>query len=101
MTEPLTTDAGCRYAFAPHPDPIHDILYRIHLILEKADGRLWSSGTELMAPDMESAETLADDLNSRLELDNAAWTAFAKRVFASKRIRSESGEREPPFKFPE
>ena len=92
MTKPLTTDAGRRYAFAPHPDPIHDTLYRIHLILEEPDGRLWSSGTELMAPDMESAETLGDDLNSRLELDNAAWTAFAGRVFVGRRIRPGSEE---------
>ena len=87
MTEPFTTDAGRRYAFAPHPDPIKDILYRIHLILEEPDGRLWSSGTDLLAPSMESAEALAEDLNSRLGLDNAAWTAFARRVFEAKRIR--------------
>ena len=30
MTDRTTTDAGRRYAFAPHPDPIEDILYRIH-----------------------------------------------------------------------
>ena len=101
VTVPLTTDAGRRYAFAPHPDPIHDILYRIHIIFEEPDGRLWSSGTDLMAPDMASAETLAEDLNSRLELDDAEWRALAERVFASKRIRPGNGDQEPSSKFPQ
>ena len=30
MTDPTTTDSGRRYAFAPHPDPIEEILHRIH-----------------------------------------------------------------------
>ena len=92
MTERLATNAGCRYALAPHPGPIHDTLYRIQLNFEEPCGRLWSSGTEFMARNTESAKALAEDLNSRLELDNAAWTAFAGRVFAGKRIRSGSGE---------
>lgn len=85
MTKFLTTDAGRRYAFAPHPDPVEDILYRIHIVFEEPDGRLWSSGTDLMAPNMESAEAMAEDLNSRLDLDYASWTAFAERVFAARR----------------
>ena len=92
MTDPATTDAGRRYAFAPHPDPIEDILYRIHVIFEEPDGRLWSAGTDLIAPSMESAQAMAEDLNSRLGLDYAAWTAFAERVFAAKRIRPDSSE---------
>ena len=43
-----------------------------------------------MAPSMESAETIAEDLNSRLGIDHAAWTAFAERVFAAKRLQSDS-----------
>ena len=89
MTDPTTTDAGRRYAFAPHPDLIEDILYRIHVIFEEPDGRLWSAGTDLMAPNMDSAEAMAEDLNSRLGLNYAAWTAFAQRVFAAKRRRPE------------
>ena len=92
MTDRTTTNAGRRYAFAPHPDPIEDILYRIHVVFEEPDGRLWSAGTDLMAPSMESAETMAEDLNSRLGIDHAAWTAFAERVFAAKRLQPGSSE---------
>ena len=92
MTDPTTTDAGRRYAFAPHPDPIEEILYRIHVVFEEPDGRLWSAGTDLMAPSMESAEVMAEDLNSRLGLDYAAWTAFAERVFAAKRMATNGSE---------
>ena len=85
MTQPTTTDAGRRYAFAPHPDPVEDILYRIHIVFEEPDGRLWSSGTDLMAPNMESAQAMAEDLNGPLGLDHASWTTFAERVFAARR----------------
>ena len=100
MTDPATTDAGRRYAFAPHPDPIEDILYRIHVVVEEPDGRLWSAGTDLMAPSMESAEVMAEDLNSRLGLDYAAWTAFADRVFEATRMRRDSPGPDP-FETPE
>ena len=92
MTQPTTTTAGRRYAFAPHPDPIEEILHRIHIVLEEPDGRLWSSGTDIMAPSMDSAEAMAEDLNSRLGLDYAAWTAFAERVFAAKRMAPDGSE---------
>ena len=100
MADSTTTDAGRRYAFAPHPDPIEDILYRIHVIFQESDGRLWSAGTDLLAPNMESAEAMAEDLNSRLGLDYAAWTAFAEQAFAAKRMRPDSSEPEP-FETPE
>ena len=87
MTQPTTTHAGRRYAFAPHPDPIEDVLHRIHVIFEDSDGRLWSAGTDLMAPNMDAAEAMAEGLNGRLGLNYAAWTAFAERVFAAKRMR--------------
>ena len=95
MTDLTTTNAGRRYAFAPHPDPIEDILYRIHVIFQEPDGRLWSAGTDLMAPNMESAEAMAEDLNSRLGLDYTAWTAFAERVFAAKHMRPDTSEPDP------
>ena len=95
MTDSATTDAGRRYAFAPHPDPIEDILYRIHVIFEEPDGRPWPAGTDLMAPSMDAAEAMAEDLSSRLGLDYAAWTAFAERVFAAKRIRPHGAEPDP------
>ena len=92
MTKPLTTHAGRRYAFAPHPEPIEEILYRIHVVFEEPDGRRWSAGTDLMAPNMESAEAMAEDLNSRLGLDYAAWTAFAERVFAAKHMKPDGSQ---------
>ena len=92
MTQSATTDAGRRYAFAPHPDPVEDILYRVHIVFEESDGRLWSSGTDLMAPNLGSAEAFAEDLNSMLGLDYPTWTAFARRVFAAKRMQSEGPE---------
>ncbi len=92
MIEAPRTDAGRRYAFAPHPDPIEDILYRIHVVFEEPDGRLWSAGTDLMAPNMESAEAMAEDLNSRLGLDYAASREFDQRVFAAKQMASERPE---------
>ncbi len=84
MTQPTTTDAGRRYAFAPHPDPIEEILYRIHIVFEEPDGRLWSAGTDFMAPTMESAEAFAEELNSKLGLDYTTWAEFARRVFAAR-----------------
>ena len=48
-----------------------------------------------MAPSMDAAEAMAEDLNSRLGLDYAAWTAFAERVFAAKRIRPHGAEPDP------
>ena len=53
-----------------------------------------------MAPNMESAEAMAEDLNSRLGLDYAAWTAFAEQAFAAKRMRPDSSEPDP-FETPE
>lgn len=81
MTEPHTTDAGLRHAFAPHPEPIEDHLHRIHVIFEEDDGRTWSAGTDMIAPTLVSAKTFADRLNESLGLDREAWTAFAERVF--------------------
>ena len=40
MNEAPRTDAGRRYAFAPHPDPIEEILHRIHIVFEEPDGRV-------------------------------------------------------------
>ena len=68
----------------PASGPIEDILYRLHIIFEEPDGRLWSSGTDLMARNMESAEALAKNLNSRLGLDYTSWTAFARKVCAAR-----------------
>ena len=63
---------------------------------EEPDGRLWSAGTDLMAPSMESAEVMAEDLNSRLGLDYATWTEFARRVFAASRELDKGHDSGPP-----
>ena len=44
MTEQFTRDADIRYAIAPNPEPVEGILYRVHVLFEELDGRLWSTG---------------------------------------------------------
>ena len=82
MTETITDGPGPRHVFAPRPDPVEGTLYRIYVIFEESDGRLWASGTDMMAPGLESAEGFSDRLNEALGVDRAAWSALAKRVFA-------------------
>ena len=84
MTEPHTIGPGLRHAFAPNPEPIEDHLHRIHIIFEEDHGRVWSAGTDMIAPSIESAEVFADRLNESLGLDREAWTGFAERVFRAK-----------------
>ena len=40
VTEPFAGMAGCRFAFAPHPEPVEDMLYRVHAVFEESDGHL-------------------------------------------------------------
>ena len=81
MTETITDGPGPRHAFAPHPDPVEGILRRIYVIFEESDGRLWASGTDMMAPSLERAEAFSDRLNETLGLDRNASSALAARVF--------------------
>ena len=83
MAEPFTMDAGARYAFAPSPEPIEGVVHRIRIVFAASDGRVWTAGTDMMAPGMDSAEDFCDALNARLGLNRGAWTAFAARVFAA------------------
>ena len=53
------------------------ILHRIYIIFEESDGRLWASGIDMMAPNLESAEVFADRLNEMLGVDRAAWPGLA------------------------
>ena len=55
------------------------------MIFEESDGRLWSIGTDMMAPDLETAQGFADGLNARIGLDTDTWMALAERVFAERR----------------
>ena len=82
MTETITDGPGPRHVFARHLDPVEGILHRIYVIFEECDGRLWTSGTDMMTPSLESAEAFSDRLNETLGVDRAAWSALAERVFA-------------------
>ena len=82
MTETITDGPGPRHAFAPHPDAVEGTVHRIYVIFEESDGRLWSSGTGMMAPSLESAEAFSDRLNETLGVDRDDWSALANRVFA-------------------
>ena len=83
MADALTVDAGARYAFAPSPEPIEGAMYRIRTVFQAFDGRVWSSGTDMFVPTMDSAADFCDALNTRLCFDHDGWTAFAERVFAA------------------
>ena len=37
-------------------DPVEGILHRIYVVFEEYDGRLWASGTDMMAPSLKTAE---------------------------------------------
>ena len=76
-------DAGAGYAYAPSPDPIDAVVHSIHILFQVSDGRVWTAGTDMVAPMIESAEDFCDALNARLGLDRKRWTAFAERVFAA------------------
>ena len=88
MTEMIADGPGPRHVIAPHPDPVEGILHRMYIIFEETDGRVWASGTDMMAPSLESAEAFSDRLNETLGVDRAASTALASRVF---RARLDSG----------
>ena len=82
MTETITDGPGPRHHFAPRPDPVEGMLHRIYVVFEGSDGRLWASGTDMMAPSLESAEAFSDRLNETLGVGRAAWSGLANRVFA-------------------
>ena len=73
-------DAGASYAFAPSPEPIERVLHRIRILFMGSDDRVWTAGTDMVTPTMDSAEDFHDALNARLGLGRDAWTAFADRV---------------------
>ena len=63
------------------------ILHRIYIIFEESDGRLWASGTDMMAPNLESAEVFADRLNEMLGVDRAAWPGLHLRTASSRQMK--------------
>ena len=83
MADPFTEDAGARHAFASSPDPMERSLHRIRIVFEASDGRVWTTGTNLIAPTLDSAADSCDALNSRLGYDHDGWSALAERVFAA------------------
>ena len=72
-----------RFAFAPHPDPVEDMLYQIHAVFEGPDGSHWPVGTDLVTHDLDSGEVLAEALNTKLGFDLETCAAIAQRVFAA------------------
>ncbi len=73
----------CRFAFAPHPEPIEEGCYAIRIFLQDRDGSQWSVGTELVTQDLETGQFLAQTLNDRLGLDAGACEMFAEQVMAA------------------
>ena len=83
MTETVVDGPGPRHTFALHPVPVEDLLHRVYIIFQESDGRVWAAGTDMMAPDLDSAELFVDRLNETLGIDRAAWSALATRAFAA------------------
>ena len=81
ITDHFASDTDGRYAFGPHLDPLANILHRIHVIFEDSNRCLWSSATDLIAPNMECAQDFVDELNVRLGFDVETWMAFVARFF--------------------
>ena len=96
MTTTLTLDTSRRFAFAPDPVPVEDILHRMYVIFEESDGSLWTAGTDFMAPDLATAQGFADGLNARIGLDTTTWMALAERAFAA-RWKLEAQQGDDPF----
>ena len=82
-TFPFVGFDGGRFAFAPHPEPNEDMVFRINIFLEDTDGSQWWVETDLIVWDLETAHMLAATLNGRLGLDVVASAAFAERVLAA------------------
>ena len=89
---PPTIDAGTRFAFAPYPVPIEHFLYRIHVVFETSRGDLLCAHTNLMAPTLETADTMCDALNSQLNLDRDQWKYLASAVFAFVESQAEQAQ---------
>ena len=84
ITEFLAPDTGRRFAFAPAPNAVELVPPSVNVI-EKADQRLQSAGTDLVAAAPETARDLADGLKDGHGLDSGTWIALADRVFAVRR----------------
>ena len=84
ITEFLAPDTGRRFAFAPAPNAVENVPPSVNVI-ENADQRLQSAGTDFTAAAPETAQDLADGLNDGHGLDSEAWIALADRVFAVRR----------------
>ncbi len=73
----------CRFAFAPHLEPIEEGCYAIRIFLQDRDGSQWSVATELVTQDLDTGHFLAQTLNDRLGLDAGACAMFAEQVMAN------------------
>ena len=78
---PPTIDPGTRFAFAPYPVAIENLLYRIYVVFETSRGDLLCAHTNLMAPSLETANTMCDNLNTQVDLTRDQWKCLASAVF--------------------
>ena len=70
-----------RGAGVPLPDAV---IAEFHAMEEKgSDVNLAAAGTDMMAPDLDSAELFVDRLNETLSIDRAEWSALAARAFVA------------------
>ena len=92
---PPTINAGTRFAFAPYPVAIEGLLYRIYVVFETSRGDLFCAGTDLMAPSLETADTMCDALNSQVDLGRDQWKYLASAVFATVESESEQSQTRP------
>ena len=64
-------------------DPVEGLLHRIFVVFQESDGRVWTAGTDMMAPDPGNGELFVDRLNETLGVDRPQWSALAARAFAA------------------
>ena len=57
------------------------MLYCANVIFEETEGHLWSTDTDRMAPNLETAKGIADTLNTPLGWKTDPGVAIAHRFF--------------------
>ena len=85
----IRASINTRFAFAPYPVAIEGLLYRIHVVFESSHGDLFCVGTDLMATDLDAADSMCDALNSHVDLNREQWKCLASAVFATVEMAKE------------
>ena len=82
MTNPaVATNTGTRFAFAPYPIATEELLFRIYVVFETSRGDLLCAHTNLMAPTIETEDTICDTLNVHVDLNRDQWKCLASAAF--------------------